>query len=126
MANRNFDPINVLGKSRVLICGSFRPNGADAPTSKTGNGFTVDHVGGTNTYQVTLQDSYNGYDCVICSAESATAGVGAQLVLEPTVTGPGVFSVGVTTGGAASNDLAADTDTRIHFIAVLKNTTANF
>ena len=126
MANRNFDVVNTLGKERVTLWGSFKPAGAGAPTIKSGNGFTVAHVGGTNTYQVTLQDAYNGYDAVLVSVESATFGVTAQLMLEPTVTGPGVFSIGVGTGGAATNDLAASTNTRIHFATMVKNTTANF
>lgn len=128
MANRNFDNLQILGKNRKVIQGSFKPNGASQPvvTSSTGVGFTVTHVGGGSSYVITLADAYFGVGSVLVSLQSATLGQAAQLILEPTTAV--VFTVGVytTSTGLAIVDLAAATDTRIHFIAVLKNSSGNF
>jgi hypothetical protein len=130
MASRIFDRLRgTLGRERVDITGSFQPNGANTTVLNIkGNGFTVVHAAAANTYTVTLQDSYFDYDSAWCDAQSATLGVGAQITVEPDVKTAKtiVISVFDTGSKAASNDLAFNANTRIHFGIRLKNTSGNY
>lgn len=59
MASRNFTDIQTLGEGRVLIAGSFRPNGSSAVdnTLNTGLGFSV-AWSATGLFIITLNDVY--------------------------------------------------------------------
>lgn len=127
MASRKFDWFQVLGSRRVMINGSFQPNGANATLlGIKGNGFTVAHTPGGNLYTVTLQDAYFDYDAITLDVQGGTA-LTLQLNAEPDVKVAQQFVMAVyTAGGSASNDLAFNANQRVHFQAILKNTSGNF
>lgn len=63
MANRNFMPVVAAGQNRVILGGSWYPNGTGAITTSDGvtapahSGFTVSRTG-VGTYTVVLRDKY--------------------------------------------------------------------
>ena len=122
MAARNFDNVQLLGKKRVLIAGSFRPNGTSAVNNalNTGIGFSVvrDDVG---DFTITLEDSYVAIDSAQCSLGLAAPGDSKVNFGDIEVVTARTLILNVITG-AVSADLADDVDTRIHFLLVLKNT----
>lgn len=127
MANRNFNRLDALGNKRVLLAGSFQPNGANATVlGVKGNGFTVAHTPGANTYTVTFQDAYFDYDSVSLDAQGGTSLL-VQVSTEPDVKVARTLVIAVYSGGGtASNDLAFNANTRVHFQIMLKNTSGNF
>lgn len=127
MANRLFNRLEALGNKRVLIAGSFQPNGASATVlGVKGNGFTVAHTPGANTYTVTFQDAYFDYDSVSLDAQGGTALL-VQVNAEPDVkTARSLVIAAYTGGGTASNDLAFNANQRVHFQVMMKNTSGNF
>lgn len=127
MASRNFDNLQVLGKVRKDIGGSFQPNGANTTVlGLKGNGFTVAHTAGANTYTVTFQDSFPDYDFAWVKLQSATLGIGAQITVEPDVKTTRTLVIAVSNAGVAANDLAFNSNTRVHFNVRMKNTSGNF
>jgi len=122
MAGRAFDYWQLLGKKRVAIAGSFRPNGSSAVdnTLNTGIGFSVvrDDVG---DFTITLEDSYFGIDSAQCSLGLAAPGDSKVNFGDIDVVTARTLILNVITG-AVSADLASDPDTRVHFLLVLKNT----
>lgn len=131
MASRIFDNLWVLGKNRVKLTGSFKPNGSSAPTSVKGNGFTVARTG-TGVFTVTFQDAYNDFDNIWCMLQCATLGKMAQVTSETILSTPGVPGTLVITTydaaaiGSGAADLAAASATRVHFGVTMKNTSGNF
>jgi len=128
MASRVFDRIMALGKARVVISGSFAPNGASTSvTSVKGNGFTVAHTAGGGVYTITLQDTYPDYDSIMVQYQG-TASLTAQVTAAPDVASAKTIVVTVfnPATGAAVVDPAANAATRIHFRAIMKNTSGNF
>ena len=127
MANRAFYEWQYLGARRVMIAGSFQPNGANtAVLGVKGNGFTVTHTPGGNLYTVQLQDAWYDYDSITFDAQGGTA-LWPQLNGEPDVKNAQQLVIAVYNGGgSAVNDLAYNAQQRIHFKAILKNTSGNF
>lgn len=127
MASRIFDQLQVLGKERKDITGSFQPNGASATVQGVyGRGFTVAHTPGANTYTVTLQDKYFGFDSCWAQFSGPTA-MSAQITAEPDVKNAQTITIGLfNTGGTAANDQAFNANTRVHFAIRVANTSGNF
>lgn len=126
MATRLFSPLRGIGKERVVLAGSFQPNGASTTVSGVkGVGFTASHTAGSNTYTVTLNDAYFDYDAVNLQIQSPVLGQQVQLVSESVVSGStrsiviGLLDSGTKT---ATNDQPFNANIRIHFLAILKNT----
>jgi hypothetical protein len=125
MASRNFSQLDCLGEERVVIAGSFRPNGASAVNNalNTGLGFSVAWTA-TGLFTITLADAY---------AELVSATASIQMAAATDVK-PQWRAINVTTatGGtlqlaslaiATDTDIASNAGNRVHFVLVLKNTT---
>lgn len=126
MASRMFSNFQTLGARRVMLNGSFQPNGASAPLNPKGNGWSVAHTAGSNLYTVTFQDAYFDYDAITLDIQGPTV-LTLQLAQEPDVKVAQQIVMAVyTAGGSASNDLAFNANQRVHFQAILKNTSGNF
>lgn len=125
MANRIFHDLGTYSRDRVLISGSFAPNGSSAlaATSTYGTGFTVAYTS-TGLYTITFADSYAQLEAFVCTLQLAS---GADTFLQA-----GSYSSANKTitirnwdvSGAAVADIAADANNRINFIAVFANTAA--
>ena len=122
MAGRIFDDVQLLGKKRVLIAGSFRPNGTSAVDNdlNTGIGYSVvrDDVG---DFTITLEDAFVAIDSAQISLGLAAPGDSAVHFGDIDVVTARTLIVNVLTAGSSA-DLADDVDTRVHFLLVLKNT----
>jgi hypothetical protein len=126
MASRAFSRIQTLGNARVILSGSFQPNGANAAVlGIKGVGFSVAHTPGGNLYTVTLQDSYPDYDFVGIDVQGPTQ-LTAQLAAEPDVKVAKTLVLALYNNSGAVNDAAFNANQRVHFQAVLKNTSGNF
>lgn len=122
MAGRMFDWLQILGKKRVVIAGSFRPNGSGTVDNalNTGLGFSVvrDDVG---DFTITLEDRFNGIDSAQISLELAAPGDSNVNFGDIDVVTAGTLIVSVFTAGVTA-DLADDANNRVHFNLTLKNT----
>jgi hypothetical protein len=127
MASRIFDRLQVLGKERKDITGSFQPNGANtAVLGVYGKGFTVAHTAGGNLYTVTLADKYYGFDSCWVQVSGPTLLL-AQINADPDVKNAGTFTIALySAAGAASNDQPYNANQRIHFALRAVNTTGNW
>ena len=121
MASRNFTDIQTLGEGRVIIAGSFRPNGASAVdnTLNTGLGFSV-AWSATGLFIITLVDRY----AELVSAQATIAMVSATDVK------PQWRAIDVVTNGTlelailaigTDTDIASNAANRVFFELVLKN-----
>lgn len=123
MANRNFDFVQTLGKGRVVISGSFRPNGSSAidNTLNTGSGFTVAYTS-TGLYTITLADSY-----VALVSANATFAMNAATDVVPQWGAIDVVTAKTlvlrSLAGSSVTDIASNANNRVHFTLVLRNTT---
>src|SRR6476659_4732910 len=116
MASRIFDGLQVIGKERNDITGSFQPNGASTSVQKVyGRGFTVAHTAGANTYTVTLQDKFFGFDSCWVQVSGPTLML-AHIAGEPDVTTPQTITIGLySAAGPPGGHLAYNANTRINF-----------
>ena len=127
MASRIFDRLQVIGKERKDITGSFQPNGASTSVQNVyGRGFTVAHTAGANTYTVTLQDKFFGFDSCWVQVSGPTLML-AQITAEPDVKTAQTITIGLySAAGAAANDQAYNANTRINFAIRAVNTSGNW
>ncbi len=126
--NHTLDRLELQGEGRVLVCGSFAPNGSSAlvATSTYGNGFTVAYTS-TGLYTVTLNDAYAALeswwvDKALTTGDDAIVQVGIVDV----VTAKTVQIRNWDIGDAAVKDVAAAAGNRISFGFVLKNTSVSY
>lgn len=124
MANRNTTPLKTLGKNRVVIAGSFAPNGSSAVNSalNRGRGFTVAR-GGTGTFTITLSDTWAQCDAAVATLQLATADDKYALVGSIDLSAKTVVINVWDISGAALADVAANTNNRINFVLVMRNST---
>ena len=124
MANRIFKQIRgTLDNEVVIIAGSFTPNGSSAivEANNTGNGYSVAYTS-TGLYTITLDDVYSSIISATVSLAQATTGDQILALGEIDVASAKTVLVrNWDISGGAIADLAADADTRIHFVLVLKN-----
>lgn len=132
MASRDFDNLQILGKLRKVISGTFFPNGSSAivAASNLGLGWTVARTG-VGVIVVTLQDAYNNFDSAWVKSHSATLGHSAQITSVIAANGGagvgGSFTLKTYVAGTNSVvDFAAATTESISFGLILKNTSGNF
>lgn len=73
MAARNTDFMQTLGRQKVTVCGSFKPNGSSAIDNSLnkGKGFTVAYTS-TGVYTVTFSDAYGARMSAHASLVQAT------------------------------------------------------
>src|SRR6476646_6908353 len=116
MASRIFDRLQVIGKERKDITGSFQPNGASTSVLGVyGRGFTVAHTAGANTYTVTLADKYFAFASCWVQVSGPTLLL-AQNNADPDVKNAQTFTIALySSAGAAANDQAYNANLRINF-----------
>lgn len=124
MANRYFKQFSgTLDNGVVFLQGSFAPAGAGAPTAQLGKGFSVARTS-TGLFTVTLQDAY--VSMLSCKATLQLA-VGddkfAQIGVVDVVTAKTLQIRIWDISAAAVADVAADTNNRVNFSMLLKNST---
>jgi hypothetical protein len=123
MANRNFEPLRAAGGERVVISGSFAPNGSSAlsAASTYGRGFTVARTS-AGLFTITLADQYYQLEAAtatlqLASGDDKVVQFGTYTAASKTIT-LRVWDI----SGAAETDVSANANNRIHFCLVFKNT----
>lgn len=124
MANRTLYGIKTLGKNRVVLAGSFAPNGSSAisAASVRGRGFTVAYTS-TGLYTITLNDVWAQCDAAIATLQLATADDKFVTIGAIDLAAKTVQITAWDISGGAKADIAADTNNRINFVLVLRNST---
>lgn len=132
MASRDFDYLQILGKLRKIITGTFFPNGSSSPVaaSNLGLGWSVVRAS-TGTFTLTFTDAYNNIDSIIPHSHSATLGHTAQVVSAlagnaGAGVGPSFTIKTFVAGTNTAADFSAATTEAISFVAIMKNTSGNF
>lgn len=122
MADRNFWPLQSIGREHKVIAGSFRPNGASAVsnTTNTGVGFTVERTG-VGAYRITLTDKYVSLIGAQFQLALGTTAAAHDICLGAVdvVTAKTIAFVHYSAGAAA--EIASDAANRIYFTLVLAN-----
>lgn len=117
MAARNTDFMQTLGRNKVTVCGSFKPNGSSAIDNSlnTGKGFTVAYTN-TGRYTVTFSDKYGKIMSAHASLIQATRSQTVEVEsIDPQA---GTMVIHASAHGAWSlADVTAATGTKIHFTA---------
>jgi hypothetical protein len=129
---QNLDTIWTEGRERVIVSGSFAPNGSSAvattrtdTTALRGVGWTVARTS-AGLFTITFNGGrrYNQLDCFVAFLQQATGGdqfVQGGSYTPPTATADGTITVRLwDISGAAVDDQAADANNRIHFLAVFR------
>jgi len=128
MANVNTFEVHNLGPERVLVCGSFRPQGTGAVVAadtspQSHAGFSVARTG-VGDYLITFDDVWQDMQgCFFSAREAAGAPtyvqggdyVAASKTLACTI-------MQESAGTTAATDLADDVDNRVSFMCFFKNT----
>lgn len=124
MADRNFDELQILGREKKVIAGSFRPNGSSAVdnTLNTGEGFTIARTG-VGAFTLTLADKYAGLDAAAFQLALGTPAAAHDICIGAVdvVDAKTIAFVHYSAGAAA--DIASAAGNRIHFTLVLANST---
>jgi hypothetical protein len=124
MANRNFDHPWVLGKRIVQIGGSFDTNGSSSPVATKGLGFTVTRTG-VGTYALLTSDPYLDVNSAMAELQLPTASLNAAYVgpISGTNSTTGVTVTLYTQNVGGLADIAANANSRVHFLLVLRDST---
>jgi len=115
-------PVRQYGGNRVVLTGSFRPNGSSHPsaTHHKGKWFTVTRTG-TGTYAVVLNDTVVDVEAVFVHLRLATAAdKEAQAGTYTTATRTLVISIWDKGDGSVSGDVASDADNVISMEIVVR------
>lgn len=122
-----FDDIQTYGKKRVIMHGSFNPNGTSAPTVKDGKGFTVARSS-VGLYVLTFARTFNELTSSLCGVRVADA--------TPTIVQMGDYNAANSTlqirtlqetgGTLALADLATDADNCVSFACIFRDTSVAF
>lgn len=122
MANRDFKTVQALSREIKMVSGSFAPQGASAPASVNGIGFSVVRTS-QGLFTITLQDKYVSLQSADCQIQLASAAdLRCQLGSIDVVSAKTV-QIRVVDSAAAVQDVSADANNRIHFCLMLKNST---
>lgn len=129
-ANKRLDDVQSIGFGRVMVAGSFAPNGSSAVSAASNKG---DANGGAYTvartsaglFTITFADKWDDLLSFVATLQQASGGdqflqVGTYTAASRTIT-VRVWDV----SGAAVDDVAADANNRINFIAVFRNTSVS-
>ena len=123
MAAFSGQPVRVGGQDRVMVAGSFAPNGSSAidATKTYGKGFTAAYTT-TGTFTVTLTDVYGQLDSATATLQLATAAdqiamIGAYTAASKTI----IIYVWDISDAALSDNVTANTNNRINFCLIFRN-----
>lgn len=105
MANRNFDPLQVLGKEIKVLTGKISINASAVVTAVTGRGFTAARTG-VGVYLVTFNDRWPALLAANLTMQKAAA---ANLFVE--MISEAVLSAGTAQFRTISGATGAATDT---------------
>lgn len=120
MANRNYDNVQILGKGRKIIAGSFLPNGGSAIAADSAwNGFSVARTG-AGQFTITLTDSYLALVSAVATIQmnSATDLVPQWGAIDVVTAKTLVLN---TNAVATPTDIASNANNRVFFELVLRN-----
>jgi hypothetical protein len=114
--NRLLSDLLTLGKRRVVIAGSFAPNGTSAVDQTSIKGKGVASVARTSQglFTITLNDVWGQLDSAIPGLQLATAAarkcqIGAVVLASKTI------QIRIVDGSGAVQDAAADANNRVNF-----------
>lgn len=126
MASRTFYPTKHPRPERVVIGGTFAPNGGSAVVNASnegsgGNGIGIFSVvrNSAGSFTVTMADPYKNIESVVAIPQIAAglpSGAGVIITAKTSNTFTVVYSVAGT-----PTDLAAAAGTKINFVAFLSN-----
>lgn len=121
-STHSFDYPMTLGKNRVIVSGSFAPNGSSAisAASNKGKGWTVARTS-TGLFTITLDSVYNQLDSAVASLQLATADDKFAQIGTVTLASKTIVITVWDISGAAVADVAADANNRINFCFVFRN-----
>jgi hypothetical protein len=122
MANRDFKTIQALSTGLKIICGSFAPQGASAPSGVKGIGFSVARTS-QGLFTITLQDKYVDLQSADCQVQLAAADDRFAQVGAADVSSAKTVEIRVIDATGAVQDISADPANRVHFCLYLKNST---
>jgi hypothetical protein len=108
----------AIGNQEYILCGSFAPAGAGAPTSVFGAGFTVVRTA-EGLFTVTVAEPAIRIRAGHVTLQKAAA---SDLLAELAVTDIAVartFQIRLATAAGVETDLAADANNRVHFILMM-------
>jgi hypothetical protein len=125
MASKTMFALNALRPGRVVVFGSFVPNGGSAIDNTQNEGSGGSGTGiwsvartATGQYTVTFNDKYALVETGDASLQSTTA---QQAAFQTVSKSQQSIVYGAVVAGAFA-DIAAAAGSRIHFMAVLRNT----
>lgn len=118
MAELNFDVVEVHGRKKRAVMGSFVPNDTSAidNTLNTGSGFTVAYEA-TGKYNLTFSAKYGSLCALTCSLVQATR---SQVVEVKSVSATGGTAVleGFAVGSTTPAPITAASGTYVTFVAL--------
>lgn len=122
MADRNFVQVQTPGRARVAYSGSFGLNGTGAPVNLRGRGFTVAYTS-VGLFTITFNDKFGQLDALIPSIQYKTAAAAVPQVGLITATTAQVRNLDAA---GSVQDIAADADNRMNFIAYFRASTIEY
>jgi len=122
MADRNFNPLQALGREYKVIAGSFRPNGSSAVsnTTNTGVGFSVARTG-VGAFTITLTDKYVSLIGAEFQLALATPAAAHDICIGAVDVSSAKTIAFVHYSAGAAADIASDAANRIYFTLTLSN-----
>ncbi len=128
MAHRIWHEVQTAKRSRRVVSGSFAPAGAGNVTDRKGAGVSTDTQRfAVGEFSVFLQDAYVDAESITCGLQLAAATdrfVRITSITQAFVVGnriETVFTLKVTDGANAAQDIAADPNNRINFTYCLRD-----
>ncbi len=120
--------LEVVGVGRVVVAGSFAPNGGSAisAASNRGAGFSVARAA-AGQYTVTFNERFPECEAATATVQLNSAAAGAVALLGPIDLTARTMLITVFTesaGTLAVSDIAANANNRINFIVIFKRSTA--
>jgi hypothetical protein len=123
MASKRFDPLTTQGLQRVVVGGSFQPNGTGVPVIAGGHGWTVSRVG-AGQYRIQFTDIYFGIEQNIATVRQAN---GEQAFAQFGAFDPVNNTIDIFVNGGQSGGLTSQTVSQpIQLTAARKLSGGNF
>lgn len=121
MAARNLAPVRALNRELVPIVGSFAPNGSSAvaATSNKGKGWSVAWTS-TGLFTITFTDKWADLVSVTATLQLATAAARSVQIGTWTPASK-TLQIRVVDGSGVVQDVSANANNRINFVAMFTN-----
>ena len=117
MAEQNFDVVEIKGRKKRKVCGSFAPNGSSAlvatSTKVSGGDATVSYTS-TGLFLISLQHRYGQLLSAVSGLQLATADNRA-LQFGTYDAAAGTLELRSVDETGTVQDIAADANNRVHF-----------